>query len=51
MSYVLGGFEDGSIVLWDERNNKTELNFCQLFSDPGKPMCNEGINDIRNSLS
>ncbi len=34
-SYILGGFEDGSVLCWDERNTNAELNSCQLFSDPG----------------
>lgn len=37
--YILGGYEDGTIVLWDERNPRTELHACQLFSDPGTYVC------------
>lgn len=33
--YILGGFEDGSVVIWDERNPRAELHTCQLFTEPG----------------
>ena len=33
--YVMGGYEDGSVVLWDERNSTTELGTLQIFSEPG----------------
>ena len=33
--YVLGGFEDGSVVNWDTRNNATELSSLKLFTEPG----------------
>jgi len=34
--FVLGGFEDGTVVLWDERNPSTELHTCQFFAEPGR---------------
>lgn len=33
--YLLGGYEDGAVVLWDERNPSTELHTCPLLSEPG----------------
>ena len=33
--YLLAGFEDGSVVLWDCRNNTSELTTLKLFSEPG----------------
>ena len=33
--YLLAGFEDGSVVLWDCRNNTSELATLKLFSEPG----------------
>lgn len=33
--YLMGGYEDGSVVLWDERNSTAELSTLQIFSDPG----------------
>ena len=33
--HLLGGFEDGSVVLWDCRNISTELASLKLFSEPG----------------
>ena len=33
--YLIGGFEDGSVVLWDERNPTAELCSLQVFSEPG----------------
>ncbi len=35
INYILGGYEDGSLVLWDERNPTNLLHSCQLFSQPG----------------
>ena len=35
ISYLMSGYEDGSVVLWDERNPSNELHSCQLFSQPG----------------
>lgn len=32
---VFGGFDDGSIVLWDCRQPSTELTSLKLFPDPG----------------
>ena len=40
--YILGGFEDGTLILWDERNTSTHLHTCQLFSDPGGYAHNSG---------
>ncbi len=34
--YVLGGFEDGSVVMWDYRNKSEELASLKLFSEPGR---------------
>ena len=34
-TYVLAGFEDGSIALWDCRNVRQEVSSLKLFSDPG----------------
>lgn len=34
--YVLGGFEDGSVVMWDCRNNSEEMASLKLFPEPGK---------------
>ena len=36
VSYLLGGFEDGTVVLWDLRVPRTELHSCELFTEPGK---------------
>ena len=36
LNYILGGFEDGNIVIWDERKSAVCLNHCQLFSGAGK---------------
>ena len=36
MVYVFGGFEDGSIALWDGRFSHKELASMKLFSEPGK---------------
>ena len=33
--HLLGGFEDGSVVLWDCRKNSSELTSLKLFSEPG----------------
>ena len=33
--YLLAGFEDGSVVLWDCRNNTSELTTLKLFTEPG----------------
>ena len=35
VNYIFGGFEDGNIVIWDERKTSVELSHCQVFSDPG----------------
>lgn len=32
---MIGGFEDGTLLLWDERNTNMELTSCQLFHEPG----------------
>ncbi len=36
VSYVCGGFEDGSVVIWDERQTDKVYTFGSLFSDPSK---------------
>lgn len=36
--HVLGGFEDGSVVLWDCRRGSSELAALKLYSEPGT-MC------------
>ena len=33
--YLMAGFEDGSMVSWDCRNNTSELTTLKLFSEPG----------------
>ena len=33
---VLGGFEDGSVVLWDCRNYSEEVTSLKLFTEPGQ---------------
>lgn len=33
--YCLGGFEDGSILIWDTRNVANELDRLKLFTEPG----------------
>ena len=35
MVHLLGGFEDGSVALWDCRNDSSELTSLKLFSEPG----------------
>lgn len=35
VNYLLGGFEDGTVVLWDLRVPGTELHTCTLFAEPG----------------
>ena len=35
VAHILAGFEDGSVVLWDCRNNETELAALKLFAEPG----------------
>ena len=35
INYVLGGFEDGSVVIWEERGFDKLLNCSSFFSDPG----------------
>ena len=35
VAYILAGFEDGSVVLWDCRNKDSELAALKLFSEPG----------------
>ncbi len=37
--YVFGGFEDGSIVLWDTRQCQKELASIKLFLEPGMVSC------------
>ena len=37
MVYVFGGFEDGSVVLWDGRFSHKELASIKLFPEPGTP--------------
>lgn len=34
--YVFGGFEDGSIVLWDTRHCQSEVTSIKLFTEPGE---------------
>ena len=34
-AHVLGGFEDGSVVLWDCRNASRELSSLKVFAEPG----------------
>ena len=34
--HVLGGFEDGSILVWDVRKTDRELAAIKLFTEPGK---------------
>ena len=36
VTYVFGGFEDGSIVLWDTRQCQKELASIKLFLEPGR---------------
>ena len=33
---VLGGFEDGSVLLWDSRKPSVEVSALKLFSEPGE---------------
>ena len=35
VAYCLGGFEDGSVLVWDTRNTGEELARLKLFSEPG----------------
>lgn len=46
MVYVFGGFEDGSVVLWDGRFSHKELASMKLFPEPGM-----GQPDISASLN
>jgi len=36
MNYILGGFEDGSVLVWEERQPDKLFAVSQFFSDPGK---------------
>ncbi len=33
--YIVGGFEDGSIILWDNRRSSKQLASIKVFSEPG----------------
>lgn len=35
-AHILGGFEDGSVVLWDCRNPSRELSSLKVFAEPGR---------------
>ena len=34
--HILGGFEDGSVLVWDTRQTHEELARFKLFTEPGK---------------
>ena len=34
--YCMGGFEDGSVLVWDTRSTYEELARLKLFSEPGR---------------
>ena len=34
-SYIFGGFEDGSVLVWEERQPDKVFAVRQMFSDPG----------------
>ena len=36
VAYCMGGFEDGSMLVWDTRNTGEELARLKLFSEPGR---------------
>ena len=33
--YLIGGFEDGSVLVWDTRKTNKEIARLKLFSEPG----------------
>ena len=33
--YFMGGFEDGSVLVWDSRRTDRELSGIKLFTEPG----------------
>lgn len=35
VAYIMGGFEDGSVLVWDTRWTNEELSRLKLFSEPG----------------
>lgn len=36
VGYILGGFEDGSVLVWDTRRTNEEIARLKLFSEPCK---------------
>ena len=33
--YILAGFDDGSVLMWDTRQTTSELTALKLYSEPG----------------
>ena len=43
INYIFGGYENGTLLLWDERNSRNQLHSCQMFPQSGTyidtPLC------------